>query len=69
MHHIVPLSLGGGNDFENVAYVEQGLERDIHAFIDRQGKPEIGERKIMIIPKRNDKIWFNNQRDLEKCST
>ena len=59
LHHIVPLGLGGGNDCENIAYVERVLERAIHGFINGQAKPKRDEARIMIIPRRLDKIWMN----------
>lgn len=59
LHHIVPIGLGGENDYENVAFVERGLKRAIHGFIDSQPKPRCDETRIMVIPRRLDKIWTN----------
>lgn len=59
LHHIVPLALGGCNNFEGIAFVERELERAIHCFIDSQPKPKGDEARVMIIPRRLDKIWPN----------
>ena len=53
MHHIVPLSIGGGNSLDNLALVEKRLHRKIHwhlAHAMRDG--------IVLVPTHSGRIWI-----------
>jgi hypothetical protein len=56
-HHIIPLSLGGTNDFTNVALVAPALHKDIHEYIEAQGRLKAGQQLALRIPIFRGKVW------------
>jgi hypothetical protein len=56
-HHIVPLTLGGTNDPNNLVLVNKSMHEEIHDYIDSQGRFEIGERGSVLIPHKSGLIW------------
>ncbi|MCB9978308.1 MAG: HNH endonuclease [Rhodospirillales bacterium] len=58
VHHIMPISLGGNNEEENLALVEPSLHRRIHEYITRQTSGmEMGEERPILLPFSAERIW------------
>lgn len=57
IHHIVPLSFGGCNEYGNFALVDKDLHSTIHYFLDVQSKPFPGKPRAVCIPRLPGKIW------------
>ena len=57
-HHILPVSLGGGNSFDNLAWVHPALHAEIHQHINSQIQGmQIGDKRYIMIPVMNRLIW------------
>jgi hypothetical protein len=56
IHHILPVSLGGGNEWLNLALVDPWVHRQIHIYINRQIKA--GHKRIWL-PRLNGTVWHN----------
>lgn len=57
IHHIVPLSLGGTNKFDNLALVEPTLHAYVHRLIDNQGPIRGDSGQVIRIPKLPGLVW------------
>jgi len=57
LHHILPLSLGGTNNIENLALVHPDLHKSIHFFIDTQGQPSRYKQKLVWVPVLPNQLW------------
>lgn len=59
IHHILPVALGGGNDWQNLCLVPHDLHAVIHEYIDEQiDGMNYGETRQVIIPILSTcKIW------------
>lgn len=60
IHHIQPLSLGGGNEWRNLVLVPSHIHEHIHDYIDSQiiGM-RIGEQRTIKIPMLSkEKMWL-----------
>ena len=58
VHHIIPISLGGTHNPNNLACVTNYLHTAIHKFIDEQGPLSVGETAIRLIPRMWGKVWI-----------
>ena len=57
-HHILPVSLGGGNEFENLAWVHPRLHEEIHQNINEQIQGmRVGDKRYIMLPMMNRLIW------------
>jgi len=50
LHHQIPLSLGGGNDMDNLVLIDKTLHTIVHLFIGHQNEMKIGETKQLLVP-------------------
>ena len=59
IHHVLPISLGGGNDWSNLVLICPVLHDAVHEFIDEQIEDmEVGETRKVIIPIISQrKLW------------
>jgi hypothetical protein len=61
IHHILPLSLGGSNDWNNLSLVDPTLHILIHDFIDAQTEHlKVGEETKIKLPMYEGAVWFDS---------
>ena len=57
-HHILPVSLGGTNDFDNLSLVERQMHAYIHEILSSQTKGMLaGTTRKILIPYQTSHIW------------
>ena len=57
-HHIVPVALGGGNAFDNLAWVDPVLHNWFHNFMaDQTRGMKAGDERQITIPVKRGLIW------------
>ncbi len=67
VHHIIPISLGGKDRWNNYAFVRRDFHLALHTFIGKQGDMAIGETGEMLIPVfPGKKLWDPPKLDLAK---
>jgi 5-methylcytosine-specific restriction endonuclease McrA len=58
VHHIVPVSLGGTNDYDNLALVYPFVHRQLHKYLSAQTVGmEKGDSRNLIVPYYQGKVW------------
>lgn len=62
IHHVLPLSLGGTNSWENLVMVHPKKHRKIHEAIDSQIEGMLyGESRLILLPVYQGKVWNRNK--------